>query len=98
MMRIFHTPFSFTGPNIFLSYLPFRGPGSSVGMATAYEYPHAFVKDVVAPISAMRWSQAYKELLGWRRRGVFTSCRFVKVYHPFGGTCCFHLRPLLLRL
>jgi hypothetical protein len=29
-------------------------------------YPHALVKNVVAPMSAMRGSQAYKELLGVR--------------------------------
>jgi hypothetical protein len=33
-------------------------------LTTFFVYPHALVKNVVAPMSAMRGIQAYKELLG----------------------------------
>jgi len=34
-------------------------------------YPYALVKNVVAPISAMRGSQTYKELSGAEEKGVY---------------------------
>ena len=44
--------------------LPLTTSSTKFVLRTFFVYPHALVKNVVAPISATRGSQAYKELMG----------------------------------
>jgi hypothetical protein len=57
--------------------LPWTASSTKFFLSTFSVYPHALVKNAVAPMSVMMGSEAYKIFCVWMGRRVFTSCSFV---------------------